>query len=64
MIHFAHDFNRLHHWERPEVTGEQADPDEGGFFRKLGELLLDVAGSLVFALYSCKYVVFNRCSEY
>lgn len=61
MVYINYDFNRLHHREGPEVAGEQANPDERSLFRKLGELLLDVVGSLIFALYSCKYVVLNRC---
>ena len=48
----AYDFGGFHHWELPEVAGEEADPEEGCFLCQLGELGLDVVGGLVFALSS------------
>lgn len=46
----TYDLSGFHHWELPEVAGEETDPEEGCFLCEGGKLGLDVVCGLVFAL--------------
>ena len=49
---WTYDFGGFHHGELPEVTREEADPEEGCLLCERGELGFDVVCGLVFALSS------------